>query len=95
MISPLRVIGADWEAGFMRKVIAIVGIAGLGLAWAALPATAGENPQFTISPESGPPGTVIHAADTTASCNFDGDFDVEVELIAPDASSVDEADHLL
>jgi hypothetical protein len=75
----------------MRRIIAIAGIAGLSLGLAAIPAGAGNNANFVSTPESGPPGTVIHASDHNFSCDSTG-AEVHVELIAPDESIVAEAD---
>jgi len=64
----------------MRKVIAIAGIAGLSLVWAAVPAGAGNNPNFVSTPASGPPGTVIHASDHNFGCDSSG-ATVRVDLV--------------
>jgi hypothetical protein len=45
----------------MRRIIAIAGIAAFALTAGAIPASAVFSPQFSSTPESGPPGTVIHA----------------------------------
>jgi hypothetical protein len=65
----------------MRKIIAIAGIVGLSLSWAAMPAGAGNSPHFDSTPSSGPPGTVIHASDTNFNCDEPG-ASVVVKLIA-------------
>jgi hypothetical protein len=64
----------------MRKVIAIAGVAGLSLVWAAVPAGAGNNPNFVSSPTKGPPGTVIHASDHNFGCDSIG-ATVRVDLV--------------
>jgi len=75
----------------MRKVIAIAGIAGLSLVWAAVPAGAGNNSSFVSTPSSGPAGTVIHASDHNFGCDSI-DAKIHVELVSPSEVTVASAD---
>ncbi len=76
----------------MRKVIAIAGIAGLSLVWAAVPAGAGNNnPNFVSTPSSGPPGTVIHAGDHNFGCDSI-DAKIHLELVSVSEQTVASAD---
>jgi len=75
----------------MRRFVAVVGIAGLGLAWAAMPASAGTAARFVSTPASGPAGTVIHASSDAArdgsTCDIPGES-VHVEIFGPGEVSV-------
>ncbi|HEV7523447.1 MAG TPA: hypothetical protein VGP92_00685 [Acidimicrobiia bacterium] len=64
----------------MKRIVAMVGIAGLSLGWALMPAGAGQNAPFQSTPGSGPPGTVIHNGDDEPFCNGEGSR-FRVELI--------------
>jgi hypothetical protein len=76
----------------VRKIIAIAGIAGLSLGLAAIPAGAGNNADFVSTPESGPPGTVIHASDHNFNCDAI-EAAVHVRLISEDTEdTIAEAD---
>lgn len=79
----------------MRRIVAIVGVVGLSLAWTALPASAGASTHFVSTPASGPPGTVIHASGDSAlddsTCDI-VDEDIHVEVFGPNENSVASGD---